>query len=283
MFVILAPFEERAGNDELCAAGRHARGCARSSASIPRRRSPCSARRRSKAWAAPAASSCRSRTAAAPGCEPLQGAVQNLSEGGSAEPRLAGLFSTLQRRAAAALRRHRPRKGQGAGRLARRGPRHAAGLPRLRLRQRLHLREPQLAGERAGRSALPHAGRTTSAGWRSATRTGDRVPLRTLINVKDTSGPADRQPLQALSRRPRSAAARRRASARARRSASWRRWPRHELPDTHGLRVDRADAVSRSWPARTCSPSSSSRWPWCSCSWCWRPSTKAGRCRWRSS
>ena len=28
-------------------------------------------------------------------------------------------------------------------------------------------------------------------------------------------------------------------------------------------------------------PFAPSCWPWCSCSSCWPPSTRAGRCRWR--
>ena len=55
--------------------------------------------------------------------------------------------------------------------------------------------------------------------------------------------------------------------------------------------VSRASCPSRcvrsgpSWPCsssrpatRPCSPSP---WPWCSSSWCWPRSTRAGRCRWR--
>ncbi len=56
---------------------------------------------------------------------------------------------------AAARRRGRSRQGQGAGRAADRAVRHAADLPRLGLRQRLQHVRPHLAGDRAGRRAVP--------------------------------------------------------------------------------------------------------------------------------
>ena len=61
------------------------------------------------------------------------------------------------------------------------------------------------------------------------------------------------------------------------------RSPSSELPSAHGLRVDRADLPADRGGQGPAQPSSSSRWRCCSSSWCWRPSTKAGRCRWRSS
>ena len=97
----------------------------------------------------------------------------------------------------------------------------------------------------------------------------------------DISGPGDDQPLQHVPGRghQRRLGARRRVPAR--RSRRWKRWPNDELPAGDGHRVDRADATCRSWPAtRRCS---SSRCACCSCSSRTRPSTRAGRCRWRSS
>ncbi len=114
----------------------------------------------------------------------------NVVEKGNAQPGLVGLFSQLPRQAAAALRRRRPREGEVARRHARRRLQHAAGLSRLRLRQRLHPLRPQLAGERPGRLPAPASGPRTSASSRCATPSGDMVPLATLVHVRDTTGPA---------------------------------------------------------------------------------------------
>ena len=74
--------------------------------------------------------------------------------------------------------------------------RDAAGLPRLGLRQRLHLPEPQLAGQRPGRRPTTACRPRTSATSRSATPRATGCRWSTLITVHDDSGPADRQPLQ---------------------------------------------------------------------------------------
>ena len=70
-------------------------------------------------------------------------------------PGCGALNSHVPRRRAAALRRHRPREGQDAGRAAERRLRHAAGEPRLGLRQRLQQVRPDLPGARAGRADVP--------------------------------------------------------------------------------------------------------------------------------
>ena len=81
--------------------------------------------------------------------------------------------------------------------LARRLEPHAPGVARLVLRQRLPLPEPQLAGQRAGRSANRAAGR----GHRRLevrNADGNRVPLRTLRERPQHRRPRRRQPLQPL-------------------------------------------------------------------------------------
>ena len=61
-----------------------------------RRRSPCSARRPSMAWAAPAASRSWSATSAALGLDALQEAADGLAASGNEQPGLVGLFSAFR-------------------------------------------------------------------------------------------------------------------------------------------------------------------------------------------
>ena len=107
---------------------------------------------------------------------------------------------------------------------------------------------------------------------------GGMVPLGSVAAIRDVSGPVMiiRYNLYPVGHdQPES---RPRASARARRSTPWRSWSSDELPQAMRIAVDRAGAACSSRPAtRPCSPSS---WRWCSSSWCWRRSTRAGRCRW---
>ena len=209
--------------------------------------------------------------------------VQNLAVQGNQDPRPGRPVQQLQRQPAAALRRHRPREGQ----------------------------EPEgLARRRSTRRSRPTSARPTSTTSRFQNRNwqvnvqadpryrlqvedigalevrnadGDRVPLRTLINDPQRP-PARRSSTTTTStRRPRSTATPRPASAPARRSPSWTSSPPSSCPSTMGFEWTELTLPAdpgRQGPAR---PSSSSRWRWCSCSWCWRRSTKAGRCRWRSS
>ena len=107
---------------------------------------------------------------------------------------------------------------------------------------------------------------------------GDRVPLATLIHVKDTSGPAivnhynlfpsaeitgilapgtsSRQGIEIMDR-----------------------VARDQLPSTMGYEWTEL-SFQELRPRRTCWASWSSPWPCCSCSWSWPRSTKVGRCRW---
>ena len=65
---------------------------------------------------------------------------------------------------------------------------------------------------------------------------------------------------------------------RARRSRIMQRLAAETLPAGDDLPSGPSSPSCRSAPAtRRCS---SSCWRWCSCSWCWPRSTKAGRCRW---
>ena len=55
------------------------------------------------------------------------------------------------------------------------------------LRQRLQRVRPHLAGEPAGRAAVPHADSSRSSSSRSATSSGEMVPLGTLLRASATS------------------------------------------------------------------------------------------------
>ena len=242
--------------------------------------STSSARRRSTAWARPAASRSSSRTAATPGLDALQNVADD--DRRRRQPRRRAckdLFTSFRANTPWLYLDIDRDQGQDAGRLDRRPLQHAAGLPRLALRQRLQPLRPHLAGERPGRRQLPQADRRPQAAARSATIAGEMVPLGTLASVRDVSGPVMVMRYNMYPVRRRSTATRRRAPAPARRSTRWRASSQQELPPVDALRVDRAGAACSSRPATR--PCSSSCWPSCSSSWCWRPSTRAGRCRWR--
>ena len=89
-------------------------------------------------------------------------------------------------------------KVEVAGRAAERRLRHAAGVPRLGLRQRLQHVRPHVPGARAGRAAVPRRRRTTSRGLEVRNASGEMVPLGTLLDVRDAHRPADHPALQPL-------------------------------------------------------------------------------------
>ena len=92
-------------------------GCARSITARSRKRvSASSVRRPWTAWAAPAASRCRSQDRTGLGLEALQASVANVIEKGNAQPRLVGLFSSFSANQPQLLCRRRPRQGTEAGR-----------------------------------------------------------------------------------------------------------------------------------------------------------------------
>ncbi len=284
MFVILKPFEERAGKPELSADAVAARLREKFGEVQRGAGGASSARRRSTAWAAPAASSSRCRTAAAPGLRALQGAVQNLADEGNQRPAAGRPVQQLQRQPAAALRRGRPRR--------RPRPRRSRSTDIDETLQAylgsvyvndFTLPEPQLAGERPGRRRATACRSRTSAtlevrnaqGRQGAAADADQGPRRQPARRSSTT--------TTCTRRPRSTATRRRASAPARPSASWTALAATQLPVDDGLRVDRADLPAdpgRQGPAHQAGLPAGGG---VRASWCWRPSTRAGRCRWRSS
>ena len=158
------------------------------------------------------------------------------------EPALTSVFTPVQHRDAAALRRHRPRRRpRWLGVPLDECLRDARHLSRLGLRQRLQLPRPHLPGDGAGRRALPRRRLPTSRGCRRARRSGAMVPLGSVADVQR------RQPAPTACVRynlypGRRGAGRRRArlSPPARRSRRWSRWPREVLPEGFGYRMDRA-------------------------------------------
>ena len=82
-------------------------------------------------------------------------------------------------------------KAKSAGRAARRRLRHAAGVPRLGLRQRLQQVRPDLPGARPGRPAVPRSSPDDIRRLEVRNRQGKMVPLGTLVDVQRRARPAD--------------------------------------------------------------------------------------------
>ena len=118
------------------------------------------------------------------------------------------------------------------------------------------------------------------SGLRVRSERGGMVPLGTLAQIRDVSGPVMiiRYNLYPSATVNLNAGAGDQLGPGARDHGEPRR-PRN-CPSRCG-RSGPSWPCSSSRPAtRRCTPS---RWPSCSSSWCWPPSTRAGRCRWRSS
>ena len=197
--------------------------------------SPSSAPRRSTAWAAPAASSCRSqdRGGAGPATR-CKGPCRTWSDAGQRQTRAGRPVQQLQRQPAAALRRHRPRQGQGAGRLARRRVSTRCRSTSARSTSTTSPFRPQLAGQRPGRRRR----------YRMQIEDIGQLKVRNADGRDGAAGDADQRPRRqparpsstatTCTRRPRSTATPRRASAPARpsrimdtagrRGAARRRW-----------------------------------------------------------
>ena len=189
---------------------------------------------------------------------------------------LHGPVQQLRGQHALALPGHRPHQVHGPRRAGQRHLQHAAGLPRLLLRQQLQRVRPDLAGERPGRSEIPRPRR------RHPATPGPQQP--------GTDGP----PGHAAGRPRHERAGDGHALQHVLRGGHHRqRRARHQLrpgdlPDARDRRqgtaaldghgVDRPGLPAA--PGRATRRCTSSPWRWSSSSWCWRPSTKAGRCRW---
>ena len=152
MFVILEPFEERAGDPELSAPAIAGKLRKQFSDDHARRGSACSARRRSTAWARTGGFKLQVQDRRGAGLRALQGAVQNLADAGQRAIRgwsaCSAASPSTQPQLFVEIDREKAKSQQVSLEDINRD---AAGLSRLVLRQRLHLSEPQLAGQHPGR------------------------------------------------------------------------------------------------------------------------------------
>ena len=127
-------------------------------------------------------------------------------------------------------------------------------------------------------AALPHAASRTSSSSRSATPRARWCRWARWPASATISGPVmimryNMYPAAADQRQRRP-----RASAPARRSTLMETVGRRRAAAGDAARVDRAGPAAA--PGRQHGHVRLRCWPWCWCSWCWPPSTKAGRCRW---
>ena len=176
----------------------------------------------------PAASSSWSRTAATSAWTSCRS--RPTASIGRLASRAAGSTAcsrSLPRQHAAAVRRRRPRpSARRMGVDARRRLRHAAGLPRLALRQRLQPLRPHLAGDRPGRAASSATTPTTIKLLKVRNADGEMVPLgaagrRHARSAGRSSSTRYNMYPAAADQRQRRA----RASAPARPSRRWSGWP----------------------------------------------------------
>ena len=86
-------------------------------------------------------------------------------------------------------------KGVNAARFCR----HAAGLSGLAVRQRLQSLRPHLAGDRAGRAAVPRSGRGHSRSFKVRNSPGAMVPLGSLASIQRSQRAAGADALQHVS------------------------------------------------------------------------------------
>ena len=95
------------------------------------------------------------------GTQALVNAANALVAAANKDPSFAGVFTLLNAGIAVGLCRHRPPEGREGRAHADRRVRHAAGLSRLAIRQRLQFPRPNLRGDRPGGRPVPaQTGRT---------------------------------------------------------------------------------------------------------------------------
>ena len=124
------------------------------------------------------------------GFEELYAQVQNAAVGkGSSEPALAGLFSSFQVSVPQIDVARRSRAGQDLRHPADRRLRHAAGLSRIALRERLQPVRTHLSGQRAGRVGVPHAAGADRAAEDAQRRRRDGAARIAAVGSSRTYGP----------------------------------------------------------------------------------------------
>ena len=283
MFIILDALRQAARSDAVERRDRRP-SCASSFA----QRSPtpwcrCFRRRRSAAWAGPAASSSWSRTAATSGSRRLQEQTENLVEQGQrAAGSWSSLFTVFRANVPHAARRARTARvhGQRASTCS-----DFADTLQVYLGS-LYVNDFNLFGRTwqvivQAEQRVPRPARGHHAGSRSATPTGTMVPAGLAGRRPRGQRPAGPDALQHV---PRRADQRQRGAGRQlrrRRSPSWSNWPSASCRKS--MAFEWTEMTYLELHGRQHGDDRSSPSPSCSSSWCWRRSTRAGRCRWRSS
>ncbi len=155
VFVVLDPFEKRAGNPSLSAPA--IQGDASASSCRVIQEGPVIVAMPPPVRGIGTAGGFRMMVEDRGGRGPqeLQNAVYAMMGRAAQTPGLQQVYSLFEILDAAALSRHRPHQGADAGHQGARRVRRAADLPRLDLRQRLQPARAHLPRHRAGRRALP--------------------------------------------------------------------------------------------------------------------------------
>ncbi len=213
------------------AAGRGASTCRQGRAHAATASCSPSTRRRSAAWAPPAASRSTCRTAPTRTRRSSTQVLQDFMAELRKRPRAAPASTPSSGPTVPQLlRRGRPREGDRAGRAGQRRVRRAAEHDGRALRQRLQQVRPHLPRADAGRRARTARSPRTWATSTCARRRGDMIPLKALLHDQARSSARSRSSATTASSPPRCWAAARRAAARARRSPRSRRSPPRSLP-----------------------------------------------------
>ncbi len=261
--------------------GRRRRTCASSSRRSRRRWSWPSAPRRSTAWAPPAASSCRCRTAASAGLGAAAEAVGRRRGRGQRRARAGRAVQQLPRQPAAALRRPRPRRrrrSQGVSLSdvfqtlqAYLGSAYVNDFTfrdrnwQVNVQADAEFRlQPEDIGKLKVRNARRRDGAAGDPGERPRLPPGRPSSTATTcipsaeINGNTAPGVSSGQAIAIMETSPGS-----------------------ELPPSMGF--EWTELTLQQILAGNTADQFVFSWARCSCSWCWRRSTRAGRCRWRSS
>ena len=278
MFVVLDPFESA---DEPGPARHGDHGQAAPASGPGRSRTPrsrSSGRRRSRASASPAASSSWSRTAAASGSTALQTPDRRPDPEAASPARPDRRLHAVPLQHAAALHGHRPDQGRLAGRA-----RSTTSTRRSRSTWARSTSTASTSSAATGRSpSRPRARFRTRVEdinlLQVRNKWGQMVPLGTLVDVREIGGPVF------VTRYNLSTAAPITGNVQPGDSSGDAIAAIDEpgRPDPAALDedgMDRADVHAD--PGRQHRDVRLRAWRSCASSWPWRPSTRAGRCRWR--
>ena len=206
------------------------------------------------------------------GPQALAEAVYAMMGRGGADARPAAGVLAVRDLDAAALSRHRPHQGAAARHQRVRRVLRAADLSRLVLRQRLQPVRPHLPRHRAGRRPIPRWTPRTCSQIRVRNSSGDTVPLGSFTTVRDISGPyrVPRYNLYPAAELDGAAAP---GYSQGQAIEIMQKLAARDAAGRLQLRMDHArlPAVAR----RQHRDLRLRARRWCSCSWCWRRSSKA--------